>query len=113
MIRIVLSAALLAALAQAPAHAQPANPRGDEAQIMSLEQAQASAWNAHDIARYAGLFSDDANVVNVLGWWWKSRAELNAKLAAAHRTAFRDSRMDIENVQVRFVSPTVAVAHVR
>src|SRR5207302_8483158 len=59
------------------------------------------------------LFSEKADVINVLGWWWKSRTELNDKLGAAHRSAFRESRMDIEQVDVRFLSAAIAVAHVK
>ena len=113
MIKAGLAAALLALTAWAPALAREGHVSADEAQIRAIEQAQATAWNAHDIGRYAALFSEHANVVNVLGWWWKNRAELNTKLGAAHRSAFRDSRLDIQTIDVRFISPTTAVAHVR
>jgi uncharacterized protein (TIGR02246 family) len=114
MIKARVAATLLTLTVSAPALARAAGGgAADEARIRAIEQAQASAWNAHDIARYAALFSDKADVVNVLGWWWKSRDELNAKLGAAHRSVFRDSQLDIRDVQIRFVSPTVAIAHVR
>ncbi|HEX3701588.1 MAG TPA: SgcJ/EcaC family oxidoreductase [Phenylobacterium sp.] len=113
MIKAILAVALLTFLGSAPALARDHDRGADEAQIRAIEQAQASAWNAHDIARYAALFSERADVVNVLGWWWKSRAELNAKLGAAHRSAFRDSHLDIRDVAIRFISPTTAIAHVR
>ena len=105
--RLVIAAAMAAVSTLAVA--SPA----DEARIRGIEQEQASAWNAHDIARYAALFAPGANTVNVLGWWWKSRDELQAKLGAAHRSVFRDSRLTITNVELRFISPAVAVAHVR
>ena len=29
------------------------------------------AWNAHDISRFAACFAEDADFVNVRGWWWR------------------------------------------
>ena len=113
MRKIVLPAVLLTMAASAHASAADVASPSAEASIRSLEQAQAAAWNAHDIAGYSALFSEKSDVVNVLGWWWKSRAELNAKLGAAHRSVFRDSQMTIQDVQIRFISPAVAIAHVR
>jgi uncharacterized protein (TIGR02246 family) len=85
----------------------------DEQKIRALEQEQAESWNAHDIHAYAALFTADATVVNVLGWQWDSRAELEQKLGQAFRSVFARSRMAIGNVSVHFLKPDVAIAHVR
>ncbi len=85
----------------------------DEARIRTLQQQQAAAWNAHDIGKYAALFTADADVVNVLGWHWRSRAELEQKLGQAFRTVFARSHMSIESVLIEFPKPDLAVAHVR
>jgi uncharacterized protein (TIGR02246 family) len=84
--------ALLAASLPAAAVAQGA---ADEAAIRALQQQQASAWNAHDIDAYAGLFTEGADVINVLGWHWKSRAELKAKLGQAFASVFARSQLMI------------------
>jgi len=86
---------------------------GDDAEIRALEQRQATAWNAHDIDAYAALFSQDAEVVNVLGWHWHGRAELKQKLGCAFAAAFARSRLAIANVTIAFLTPDIAVAHVR
>jgi uncharacterized protein (TIGR02246 family) len=52
-------------------------------------------------------------VINVLGWEWRSRAELEQKLGAAFKTVFARSTLKIGEVAVEFVTPDVAVAHVR
>lgn len=52
-------------------------------------------------------------MVNVLGWHWRSRLELQSKLGRAFQSVFRQSRMTIDDVSVRFLKPDVAVAHVR
>jgi uncharacterized protein (TIGR02246 family) len=101
---------MLAIALAAPATAQaPA----DEAQIRAVQEQQASAWNAHDIDAYAALFTEDAHVINVLGWHWKSRAELKAKLGPGFASVFARSRLTIGDVDVTFLAPAIAVAHVR
>lgn len=81
--------------------------------VVLLEQRQADAWNAHDIAAYSDLFVADAQVVNVLGWHWTSRAELQQKLGRAFASVFAHSRLTIQGVTVDFLKPDIAVAHVR
>lgn len=84
----------------------------DEAEIRSLQARQAEAWNKHDATAYAALFTETTDVVNVLGWWWKGRAELTEKLAAAFAVMFRESSLTITAVSMRFLTPDIAVAHV-
>ena len=44
----------------------------DEAEIRDPQARQQEAWNRHDARAYAALFTDDGDVVNVVGWWWKA-----------------------------------------
>ena len=85
----------------------------DEANVRAVAMRQADAWNRHDAKAYAALFTTDADVVNVVGWWWKGRSELERKLTAAYAHMFRDSTLTITEVQVRFLTPSIAVAHAR
>jgi uncharacterized protein (TIGR02246 family) len=109
----ILTVALVAAIFASPNISVTAIPRQDEAQIRQLQAWQAAAWNRHDAAAYANLFTEDGEVVNVVGWWWKGRGEIESKLTAAFAFAFRQSTLTITDVQVRFVRPDIAVAHVR
>src|SRR3546814_21022986 len=45
-----------------------------------LQTQQADAWNRHDAKAYAALFTQDGDVVNIVGWWWKGRDEIERKL---------------------------------
>ena len=90
----------------------PAAP-ADEAAIRDVQVRQAAAWNAHDAAAYAKLFSEDGDVVNVLGWWWEGRAAIQSKLADAFAWVFRDSTLTIIDVKTRLIDPSTAIAHVR
>lgn len=103
---------LLLILAAVAAAASAANSE-DESRIRQVQSAQADAWNRHDAAAYAALFTDDGDCINVLGWWWKGRAEIQSKLTAAFAFVFRDSRLEITETTVRFLAPDIAVAHVR
>jgi uncharacterized protein (TIGR02246 family) len=85
----------------------------DEVAIQNLQSKQAAAWNAHDAAAYAALFTSDGDIVNVLGWWWKGRDEIQSKLTDAFAVVFRGSELTITNIDVRKLAPSVAVAHVR
>jgi uncharacterized protein (TIGR02246 family) len=72
----------------------------DEADIRDVQTRQAEAWNKHDAKAYADLFTTGGDVVNVVGWWWKGRSEIETKLTDAFIFVFRDSVLTIEEVDV-------------
>ena len=81
----------------------------DDEEIRTLvETRQQEAWNKHDAKAYASLFTENGDCVNVVGWWWKGRAEIEQKLTAAYAFVFRESVLTITNVDVRLLTPTVA-----
>jgi uncharacterized protein (TIGR02246 family) len=104
---------VLASLITAVCSAQELPRTEDAAAIRQLQTRQAEAWNRHDAAAYAGLFSVDGEVVNVVGWWWKGRGEIERKLTAAFAYVFQQSTMIITDVEIRFLSPNIAIAHVQ
>ncbi|MBZ9990859.1 SgcJ/EcaC family oxidoreductase [Mesorhizobium sp. BH1-1-5] len=73
----------------------------------------ADAWNRHDMDDFAVLFSEDANFVNVVGMWWKNRAEIEAAHRATHGAMFRDSRLEGIVSSVVELSPGLASLHYR
>jgi uncharacterized protein (TIGR02246 family) len=91
----------------------PAAQGDDEAAIRDVQREQADAWNRHDATAYARLFTEDGDVVNVLGWWWRGRTQIESKLRSAFVFVFHESRLTITETSVRFLTPTIAVAHVR
>lgn len=73
----------------------------------------AEAWNRHDMDAFARLFAADAEFVNVVGLWWKGRAEIKQAHEANHATMFRQSRLTLLETSVRFPSPGIAIARSR
>jgi uncharacterized protein (TIGR02246 family) len=91
-----------------------ADTEQDKAAIRDVVQTrQADAWNKHDAKAYAALFTEDGDCVNVVGWWWKGRADIEKKLTDAYVFVFKESVLTIKDVEVRFLTPEIAVTHVR
>ena len=108
--RIFSVAILIIALVSAIA---AADSQADEAAIRDVVQTrQQKAWNQHDAKAYAALFAEDGEVVNVVGWWWRGRNEIERKLTDAFALVFRESTLTITEATVRFLTPEIAVAHV-
>jgi uncharacterized protein (TIGR02246 family) len=105
MLRIVWAAWLLVAAVPCPAAGV------DQQAVRAIVLRQAVAWNRHDAAAYSSLFTPDCDVVNIAGWWWKSRAEVHQKLARAFSGVFAHSTLTFTDVQVKFPGPDIAVAH--
>ena len=82
------------------------------AEIRQVQMDQADAWNQHDAKAYAALFTADGDVVNVVGWWWRGRDEIERQLTAAFAGVFKESKLTITDVQARFLTADIAVAHV-
>jgi uncharacterized protein (TIGR02246 family) len=86
----------------------------DESAIRDLVGArQQQAWNKHDAHAYAELFAEDGDVVNVMAWWWKGRAEVESNLTRMFAGIFRESTLTFTQVDVRFLAPEIAIAHAR
>jgi uncharacterized protein (TIGR02246 family) len=60
----------------------------------------------------AALFAEDADFVNVVGLWWRSRAEIEAAHAATHATIFKDSRLEGDVAEVTSLGQGTAALHV-
>src|ERR1700745_3587203 len=71
---------LLASALLSPRLASCESREQDEAAIRNVEKQQGEAWNRHDAKAYAALFTENGDCVNVVGWWWKGRAEIEQKL---------------------------------
>lgn len=72
----------------------------------------AAAWNRGDADAIAALFAEDADFVNVVGFWWTRRDQIRHNHAYGLERIFPGSTMTIERLRVRDLGET-AVVHAR
>lgn len=116
---------LLASLAAIGALA----PADDAAAVRKTVNGFAEAWNRHDMRAFGSLFAPDADFVNVAGAPMKGREDIQSHHAYSHGAIpadtpgfgpeskkhygiFKNSTMRFDQVEVRFLRPDVALAHV-
>jgi SnoaL-like domain len=58
----------------------------DEDAIRTAVEEYGAAWNRHDMAALAELFTDDADWVNIVGMHWPGKAAVGTGHEAFHRT---------------------------
>jgi uncharacterized protein (TIGR02246 family) len=85
----------------------------DTSKVTGVVNAFAAAWNRHDMEAFAQLFAADAEFVNVVGLWWKGRAEIRRAHEVTHASMFKNSRLTILDTSVRFPLPQLAIARSR
>lgn len=83
------------------------------AEVTQVVHAFSESWNRHDMNAFAELFAPDAEFVNVVGLWWKGREEIRKAHEFTHATMFRNSRLTISSVSVRFPAESIAIARSR
>jgi len=89
------------------------NQKADEAAVKAVTAGSVDAWNRHDMRAFAALFAQDADFVNVIGMWWRGRAEIQKEHETLHATRMKNTRLMAAETVVRFLRPDVAVVHVR
>jgi uncharacterized protein (TIGR02246 family) len=87
----------------------------DEAAIRELEQSFNAAWDRHDPEGLSESLVDDAQFITVNGAWTTSRAGFRDLMARLHGATgpFRASKRRTPEIQVRFLSPDIAIMHSR
>ena len=73
----------------------------------------ADAWNARDPETLAGLFSEDADFVNVVGLWWDNRKDIKRAHAYGLEKIFAKSTLKPGRTKVRQINGSTAVVHAR
>lgn len=84
----------------------------DEKAVHAVIQKMDDAWNAHEYS-YSGkydIYASDATLVNPVGMYWKSRAEIVKAHQMLGKTMFKYMSAKSQQVDLRFLAPTVALA---
>jgi uncharacterized protein (TIGR02246 family) len=87
----------------------------DESAIRELEHRFNAAWDAHDPEGLSESLTDDAQFITVNGAWTTSRAGFRDLMRRLHGASgpFRASTRRSPEMQVRFLSPDIALLHTR
>ena len=103
----------LLAVGTSCASLQVAAPGESDAEpLRAVAREMAESWNAHDMRRFAALFTNDADFVNVAGTHWKGREQIEAEHARLHAGQFRESVLGVDEVAVQFPTRDMALVHV-
>ncbi len=83
----------------------------DELAIRKIIDLYRDSWNEHSMKALGSVFSEDADFVNVRGMRRKGLKEIEERFAERHRTHLRESKAEIGQVDIRFISSEVALIH--
>jgi uncharacterized protein (TIGR02246 family) len=89
------------------ANSQPAS---EEQAVRSVITGFEEAWNKHDMDAMASLFTNDAEWVAAVGWWWRGLPEVKRGFVAIHATMFKNTPFHADSVSIRFPTPDTAIA---
>jgi uncharacterized protein (TIGR02246 family) len=111
-LRKLFSILLLAALAlSGSAIAQTAVAPEDLKVIQDNIVLLHEVWNRHDMAGYTSHMTEDVEWINVVGDWWKGKAQVFSTLDRFHKTIFKDRQLHpAEKLSIREIAPHVIVS---
>jgi uncharacterized protein (TIGR02246 family) len=82
----------------------------DERSILAAVMAFQEAWNHHDMTAMKDVFTEDADLINVLGTRWQGRANIVKALGVFHREMFKNEEIHLSEITIRSVTANVAIA---
>ena len=108
--RIALASIIIAVAAVSLSWATPAE---DEKAIRDIQARWDDAWNRHDVKALSALVAQDVRFVNVAGVVLNGRGAFEALQTRTHATQFKESVRTVTDTEIKFLTPGIAVAHVK
>lgn len=105
------AAALALLIIPVAVRAQGGSP-ADVKAIRNIEAQWQAAWNRHDVAAMVRLGAANADWVNLAGQWFHGRDAFAKSLESLHSGKVKNSIWHTDRIEVRFLTPTIAVVHV-
>ncbi len=85
-------------------------PVKDAAEISAALDGMQAAWNHHDMRAFVGYMTEDVEWVNVVGMWWRGKAQVFKAHDTLHKTMFKDRDLhDAQMMTMRAIAPGVVV----
>ena len=89
------------------------NDKVAEAAIKTIIQKQEDAWNKHKLIEMGTpYFAEDATLVNFLGMFWKSKAEIIQNLSRINEDVFKHASIRFDLKELKFITSDVAIANI-
>lgn len=82
----------------------------DEKAIQAQVTQMVSDWNTHEFKNMDSYMTDDVEWVNIVGMWWKGRAEVKAAHQGNFGAFFKGVPFKQKSLKTRFLTKDVAVA---
>ncbi|HQU85065.1 MAG TPA: SgcJ/EcaC family oxidoreductase [Pyrinomonadaceae bacterium] len=83
-----------------------------EAEVKQVIEKYFEAFNTHSLAANDEITTEDWYHINPSGGWNRGRAETVKLLRDVHSTFLKDVKMKLEDLDIRFATPDVAVVTV-
>jgi len=83
------------------------------AAIVARIDALTRAWNSHDAAAFTAPFAEDVDFTNVFGITLHGRAAITASHEKIFNGMFSESRHEVTDLHVRFLSDDIAAVDAR
>jgi uncharacterized protein (TIGR02246 family) len=68
-----------------------------------------NSFKNHDFSDMGNYTTQDVNVINPAGMWWKSRTDVQKAFLTFHQTFLKNVTMTEDSRTVRFIDPNVAI----
>lgn len=82
----------------------------ETAEIRAALDGIQTAWNHHDMKAFVNYMTDDVEWVNIVGMWWRGKAQVFLAHDRMHRTTFKDRQWhDAEPTELRQVAAGVVI----
>src|SRR5579875_2667647 len=65
-------------------------PAKDAAEIRAALDGMQEGWNTHDMRKFVSYMTEDVEWVNIVGMWWRGKAEVYKAHEAFHQTIFKN-----------------------
>jgi uncharacterized protein (TIGR02246 family) len=82
----------------------------DAVEIKAALHGMQAAWNHHDMKAFVSYMTEDVEWVNVVGMWWRGKAQVFKAHDAMHKGMFKDrDLLDAETTELRRIAPGVVL----
>jgi uncharacterized protein (TIGR02246 family) len=83
----------------------------DKKAIDSQVNRMVSDWNTHEFKNMDSYATDDVDWVNIVGMWWKGKAEVKNSHQTGFDYFFKGVPFTRKSLDIRFLTSDVAIAH--